>query len=811
MADQKEMETRETETNEGIETTAVGKNMKERKISWAKLRRVDSLNIEAGRVSSSQSHASKVSWKRTLSLAFQSIGVIYGDIGTSPLYVYKSTFADGIQHQDDILGVLSLIIYTIAFIAMLKYVFIVLWANDNGDGGTFALYSLLCRYAKVSLIPNQEPEDRELSNYRLETPSNQSRLASKIKEKLENSKTAQILLFIVTIMGTSMVIGDGILTPSISVLSAVDGIHSLGTDAVVGISVAILIVLFSVQRFGTDKVGFSFAPIIFLWFLVISGIGLHNLFKYEVGVLRAFNPAYIIDYLKRNGKRGWISLGGVFLCITGTEAMFADLGHFNVQAVQISFSCITFPALLTAYSGQAAYLRKFPGNVYNTFYDSIPDRIYWPTFVVAVAAAIIASQAMISGAFAILSQSQNLGCFPRIKVVHTSAKYEGQVYIPEANYFLMIACVIVTVAFKTTDKIGNAYGIAVVTVMLITTSLLSLIMLVIWKTRIWKIALFFVVFASIEGIYLSSVLYKFTQGGFLPLVFALVLMTIMAIWHYVHKERYMFELRNKVSSEFIKELAVNPNIKRVPGMGFLYSELVQGIPPIFPHFISNIPSIHSVLVCVSIKSLPISKVVVEERFLFRQVEPREYHMFRCVVRYGYNDVIEEPEEFERQLVEQLKEFIRHEHFMLEEGTTEQIAEPVNLQHSSLLVKDGKARGSAVHTEESLQLPNPSGVSSGSNSIQSVNAAKSTNSSNRIVSVPIQGVEEEMQFVQKAMENGVVYLLGEAEVVAEQKASFLKKIVVNHAYSFLRKNFRQGEKVLAIPHARLVRVGMTYEI
>lgn len=352
-----------------------------------------------------------------------------------------------------------------------------------------------------------------------------------------------------------------------------------------------------------------------------------------------------------------------------------------------------------------------------------------------------------------------------------------------------------------------------VCVMLITTCMLTLIMLVIWKTRIWKIALFFVVFASIEGIYLSSVLYKFTQGGFLPLAFALVLMTIMAIWHYVHKERYMFELRNKVSNEFINELAVNPNIKRVPGMGFLYSELVQGIPPIFSHFISNIPSIHSVLVCVSIKSIPISKVVLEERFLFRQVEPREYHMFRCVVRYGYNDVIEEAEEFERLLVEQLKEFIRHEHFMLEEGTTEQIDEPVNLLHSSLLVKDGKERGSTVHTEESLQQPNPSGVSSGSNSIQSVTAAKSTNSSNGIVSLPTQGVgvEEEMQLIQKAMENGVVYLLGEAEVVAEQKSSFFKKIIVNHAYSVLRKNFRQGEKVLAIPHARRVRVGMTYEI
>lgn len=218
--------------------------------------------------------------------------------------------------------------------------------------------------------------------------------------------------------------------------------------------------------------------------------------------------------------------------------------------------------------------------------------------------------------------------------------------------------VIVTAVFKTTDKIGNAYGrpflnkkspceaiiselshdvlillgIAVVSVMVITTCMVSLIMLVIWKTSIWWIVLFFMVFGTIEVLYLSSVLYKFVQGGFLPLLFALVLMTAMIIWHYVHKERYMFELKNKASSDFVRDLAKNPDVNRLPGVGLLYSELVQGIPPILPHFVSNIPSVHSVLVIVSIKNLPISRVIPEERFLFRQVEPRNFRMFRCVIR-----------------------------------------------------------------------------------------------------------------------------------------------------------------------------------
>ncbi|TXG48998.1 hypothetical protein EZV62_024873 [Acer yangbiense] len=807
----------EAKNNEEIETIKeVEKKLNEKKFSWAKLRRVDSLNLEAGRISGSThpAHSSNIDWRRTMALAFQSIGVVYGDIGTSPLYVFASTFTNGtIDNTDDVLGVLSLIIYTLVLVPLIKYVFIVLRANDNGDGGTFALYSLICRYAKVSFIPNDQPEDRELSNYRLDTPNSQLRRAQKIKEKLETSKTAKIILFLVTILGTSMVIGDGVLTPCISVLSAVSGINSLGKDTVVGVSVAILIILFCVQRVGTDKVGVSFAPIIVLWFMFISGIGLYNLFKHDIGVLRAFNPKYIIDYFKRNGKKGWISLGGVVLCITGTEAMFADLGHFNVRAIQMSFSGIVFPALLAAYCGQAAYLMKFPGDVEETFYKSIPDPLYWPTFVVAVSASVIASQAMISGAFAIVSQSLSLNCFPRVKVVHTSARYEGQVYIPEVNYMLMIACVIVTVAFKTTEKIGNAYGIAVVAVMVITTCMVALIMVVIWKTSIWWIGLFFVVFLAIEVTYLSAVLYKFVQGGYLPLAFSLCLMIIMGIWHYVHKQRYLYELNNKVSSEYVRDLVANPNVNRIPGIGLLYSELVQGIPPIFPHFIANIPSVHSVLVFVSIKSIPISKVALEERFLFRQVEPREYRMFRCVVRYGYKDKIEEPKEFERQLVEQLKEFIRHENFILEGSAenAEQMAcddQPIIIPHSTQLVK-----GSTVHVEVSLQQQAAaSRVSSGS--IRSFNAANSTNSSNRVVSGGVQQVgnhEEEMQFLERAKEKGVVYLLGEAQVVAQPNSSFLKKMIVNYGYSFLRKNFRQVEKVLEIPHTRLLRVGMTYEI
>ncbi|XP_020254491.1 potassium transporter 5-like [Asparagus officinalis] len=721
-----------------------------RKPSTRKLHRFDSLNMEAGNVSSATSHGANASWAITMHLAFQSIGVVYGDIGTSPLYVYASTFTRGIKHEDDILGVLSLILYTLLLIPLTKYALIVLWANDNGNGGAFALYSLISRYAKVSLLPNQQVEDAMLSNYTLQTPSTKMKRAQWIKGKLEGSKAAKVALIFLTILGTSMIMGDGVLTPCISVLSAVSGIQQKATSLTEGeiaiISIIILIMLFSVQRFGIDKVGYVFAPVILLWFSLIGGIGLYNLFKHDVTVLRAFNPMYIIDYFKRNGKEGWISLGGVVLCITGAEAMFADLGHFNVRAIQISFVGALLPAVSLAYIGQAAYLTKYPENVADTFYKSLPGPLFWPTFVVAVAAAIIASQAVIACVFSIIAQAQTLGCFPRVKVVHTSAKYEGQVYIPELNFALMIACILVTGSFRTTEHIGNAYGIAVLCDMTITTCLVTLIMLMIWKKSIWQILPFFVIFGGAELTYLSSVLSKFVQGGFLPLVFSFFLMQIMAIWHYVHVKRYKFEVENKISNTYIKDLALRQDIKRISGVGFLYSELVEGIPPIFAHFIEKVPSIHSVLVFVSVKRLPVTKVEINERFLFRQVEPREYRIYRCVVRYGYKDAIEEAREFESLVIEQLKNFIHNEYTITES----------------------------------------------SESLQSV-------------------IEDEQQFVQKEMEKGIVYLLGETEVVAGKNSSIIKRIVVDYVYNFMRRNFRQGGEAMKIPRSKLLKVGMTYEI
>ncbi|XP_071909209.1 potassium transporter 5 isoform X2 [Coffea arabica] len=630
------------------------------------------------------------------------------------------------------------------------------------------MYSLICRHAKIGLIPSQEPADQDVSTFQLE--NHRLLRASIFKSKLEKSKFAKFFLLIITMLGTSMVIGDGILTPSISVLSAVGGIKeatsAMTEERIVWISVGILVFLFMFQRMGTDKVGYAFAPIIFVWFIFIAGIGIYNFIKYDPLVIKALNPKYILDYFRRNHKNAWISLGGVVLCTTGTEALFADVGHFSVRSIRISTCAVTYPALILAYTGQAAYLRKNNSDVSDAFFKSIPGPMYWPMFVVAIFAAIIASQAMISGTFSIIQQSLSLGCFPRVKIVHTSSKYEGQVYIPEINYLLMVACVAVTLAFKNTVKIGNAYGIAVVFVMTLTSAFLVLIMIMIWKTKILLVILYVLVIASVELVYLSSVLYKFDQGGYLPVAFAMFLMSIMFTWNYVYRKKYYFELDHKVSPEKLKEVIIDTNSYRLPGLAIFYSELVHGIPPIFKHYVENVPALPSVLVFVSIKSLPISKVPMEERFLFRRVRPNDLNVFRCVVRYGYTDVRNEQEPFEKLLVERLGEFIKEDYKF-------SIVEESQGNHEEM---DGDGSGNGENVDHDQEA-----------------------------------VKRDIEVLEEAWRAGIVHFVGEQEVVAGKGASLGKRILIDYAFNFLKRNLRQSNEVFDIPQKRMLKVGMTYEL
>nr|XP_024390827.1 probable potassium transporter 11 isoform X3 [Physcomitrium patens] len=766
-----------------------------------------------------------------LCLAFQSLGVVYGDLGTSPLYVFKSTFANGgVRNEDDIIGALSLIIYTLTIIPLIKYVFIVLRANDNGEGGSFALYSLLCRYCNISALPNQHPSDAELTTYVVDN----ARRKTWIQRKLESSVLAQQVLLVIVLFGTCMVIGDGILTPSISVLSAVVGIKaassSLDTNLVTGISCVILVILFSVQRFGTAKISVLFAPIFLVWFLSLACIGCYNIIKWEKSIFLAFNPLQIVHFFRRNGRQGWEHLGGIVLCMTGTEALFADLGHFSCRSIQIVFTSLVYPCLFLTYLGQAAYLVEHMEDVNDPFYSSLPSSIYWPIFVLATISAMIASQAMISATFSIVKQATALGCFPRVKVVHTSNNVAGQVYIPEINWILMVLCLCVTAGFRDTDQIGNAYGIAVVMVMIVTTLLMTLVIIIIWRKHFLLALLFLVVFASIEGIYVSAVLFKTTQGGWVPLVISVVFGTVMGTWHYGTLKRYQYEMQHKVSVGWLLGLGPSLGLVRVPGIGLMYTDLAHGVPPLFSHFITNLPAIHSTVVFVCVKYLPVNTVPQDERFLIRRIGSRAYSMYRCAARYGYIDLHKKDDNFEQLLIQSLISFVEIESMRessgresmaaswtpdqqpMEEATvpTTSTITPNRLQLQRMLrlhslMGGGNSVGDGYSTQYSQTASNSVEMSANQEcSIPnlSVNGSNSSSSPHP---------QDEVAFLNACKDAGVVYILGNNIVKARKDAGFFKKLVINYMYTFLRRISRDSSVVLNIPHECLLHVGMVYYV
>ncbi|KAJ9709010.1 hypothetical protein PVL29_000819 [Vitis rotundifolia] len=781
-----------------------------------KPKRADSFDVEAMEIAGSHAHDSKdLSVWPTLALAFQTLGVVYGDMGTSPLYVFSDVFSKvPIESDVDVLGALSLVMYTIALLPFAKYVFIVLKANDNGEGGTFALYSLICRYAKVNLLPNRQVADEQISSFRLKLPTPELERALNIKDSLERRSSLKTLLLLLVLMGTSMIIGDGILTPAMSVMSAVSGlqgeIRGFGTilfaDAVVLVSVIILVGLFSIQQFGTSKVGFTFAPALALWFFCLGSIGIYNLVKYDITVLRAFNPAYVYLFFKKNSTQAWSALGGCVLCITGAEAMFADLGHFSVRAIQIAFTCVVFPCLLLAYMGQAAYLMKHPHSTGRIFYDCVPDGLFWPVFVIATLAAMIASQAMISATFSCIKQSMALGCFPRLKIIHTSRKLMGQIYIPVINWFLMIMCVVVVASFRSTTDIANAYGIAEVGVMIVSTTLVTLVMLLIWQINLFLALCFPLVFGTVELIYLSAVLTKIKDGGWLPLVFASCFLCVMYVWNYGSVLKYQSEVREKISMDLMLDLGSSLGTVRVPGIGLLYNELVQGVPSIFGQFLLSLPAIHSTVVFVCIKYVPIPVVPQEERFLFRRVCPRDYHMFRCVARYGYTDVRKEDHHsFEQLLVESLEKFLRRES---QDLALESNLNDLDLDSVSVRSRDSDTAGDDLRIplmwDQRLEEAGEAGTSLSGETTSGL-------PSSVMPSDDDPSLEYELSALKEAMNSGFTYLLGHGDVRAKKNSWFIKKLAINYFYAFLRRNCRAGTANLRVPHMNIMQVGMTYMV
>ncbi|TYI97789.1 hypothetical protein E1A91_D01G168000v1 [Gossypium mustelinum] len=401
-----------------------------------------------------QSSDNKTGRWSNLLLAYKTLGVVFGGLVTSPLYVYPSMHLNS-PTEEDYLGIYSIMFWTLTLIGVVKYACIALKADDQGEGGTFALYSLLCRNMNIGILSSKSSDVNSSQARCVLNEDNKQK--SRLGKVFETSMVARRALLFIAMLGTCMLIGDGILTPSISVLSAMDGLRapfpSISKSLVEALSAVVLFILFLLQKFGTSRVSFLFSPIMGAWTLSTPLVGIYSIIHHYPNIFKALSPYYIFHFFWRNGKEGWLMLGGTILCITGSEALFADLGHFNRSSIQIAFLFTIYPSLILTYAGQTAYLIKNPNDHMDGFYKFIPKTIYWPIFIIATSAAVVASQSLISATFSVIKQSVVLDYFPRVKVVHTSSNKEGEVYSPEVNYILMVS-VLQLYLYSEMDKIS---------------------------------------------------------------------------------------------------------------------------------------------------------------------------------------------------------------------------------------------------------------------------------------------------------------------------------------------------------------------
>ncbi|KAJ5939101.1 potassium transporter [Penicillium verhagenii] len=623
----------------------------------------------------------KLAW-----LTYQSLGVIYGDIGTSPLYVYSSTFSSEPSY-DDILGAVSLVIWALTIMVTIKYVFIVLCADDEGEGGTFAVYSLLSRYA--NLVRYDPRHQGTVRMERFDT-NDLRRPNSKFRSMLERSTVVKWVLKVVGAFGVALLLADGVLTPAQSVLGAIQGVTvvnpNVSTSTVVGTSCAILVLVFAIQPFGTTRIASAFAPIVILWMLFNLTFGIYNLAVFDASVFKAFSPYFAGAYLVRNKKDGWLSLGGILLAFTGVETLFADLGAFSRRSIQISWLFFVYPCLLISYIGQGAHISVNPSAYANPFFLTVPPGMIWPSLILAILACIVASQSVITGAYQLLSQIMKLSYFPRVKVYHTSNTFHGQVYIPIANWLMMIGTIVVTAVYNNTTRLGEAYGTCVILVSFLTTCMVTVVALIVWKLPVYVVLPVFTVFALWDGMFLSAALSKVPHGAWFTLMLALVLTCIFILWRYGKEEQWNAEESDNVpiwNTTTIRDnklyLAAegqeSSSIRRTRGLGIFFDKLgfAANTPTVFLHFLTKFGAMPEITVFLHLRPLSRPTVPIDERYTVTRCFTKSGddsskqpvpNCYRLVVRHGYTDEIITPD-LGVLVLDQIRNFLKYQDDMSE--------------------------------------------------------------------------------------------------------------------------------------------------
>lgn len=552
-----------------------------------------------------------------MAITLAALGVVYGDLGTSPLYALKESFAGHLGLQPTpagILSIVSLFFWTIMIVVSFKYVLLVLRADDKGEGGILTLASLASR-----------------------------RLPAR----------SRALLMMLGLVGVGLFIGDAVITPAISVLSAVEGLQVITPELapfVLPITLTVLVILFGAQHYGTAGIGRLFGPVMLLWFGVLAALG-----AYEIGqnpaILQAINPLYALDFMVSRPGVAFITLGAVVLCVTGTEALYADMGHFGRGAIQLAWGSLVMPALLLNYFGQGALLLRNPAAIENPFYLLAPSWLAFPLLILATLATVIASQAVISGTYSVVHQAILLGYLPRQEIRHTSEHEIGQIYLPLVNWLLLGGIVIVILWFKSSSNLAAAYGIAVTGTMALTTLLLMVVAARRWKWSRWLIALVCAPLLLVDVTFFAANTTKFLAGGWLPILFALLAILVMTTWKR-GRELVLDKLEHKslALKGFVDNMQADPPLL-VPGTAVFLSKPVQVVPHAMLHNLKHNKILHERVIFLTVQ-------IKDEPWLSFKERIELTHLgegfWQVVAHFGYKEVPSMEEIFQACAQEDLK-------------------------------------------------------------------------------------------------------------------------------------------------------------
>ncbi|WP_240126812.1 potassium transporter Kup [Thermomonas alba] len=541
-------------------------------------------------------------------LVVGAIGVVFGDIGTSPLYTLKEAFSPHFgltANHDTVLGILSMVFWALMVTVTAKYVTIIMRADNDGEGGIMALMALAQR-------------------------------------TLSKGSRAAYYVGILGIFGASLFFGDGVITPAISVLSAIEGLEVVAPNLhqwIVPLTVLVLVALFATQRYGTAKVGKVFGPIMLVWFTALAAIGVLNLF-HAPEVLKAFNPWWAVRFFMEHHFHGIFILGAVVLAVTGGEALYADMGHFGARPIRLAWYYFVLPALMLNYLGQGALVLQDASAIRNPFYVGVPDWARWPMIMLATAATVIASQAVITGAFSVARQAMQLGYIPRMRIKHTSSDTIGQIYVPGINWTLMVLVVALVLAFRTSTALATAYGISVSLTMLIDTLLLALVAYALWPRWRRFVLPLCLVFAAVECAFVIANGAKIPDGGWFPLALGIILFTMLRTWRR-GRELLSAEVRKEgiQLDTFLPGLMLAPPV-RVPGTAVFLTASPDMVPHALLHNLKHNKVLHQRNVLLTVETLNVPYVPRDKRLKIESIGGEDF--YRVIVRYGFMETPDVP-------------------------------------------------------------------------------------------------------------------------------------------------------------------------